>query len=1093
MHLKNFIKWILAVAACLLVTDISGCGSSKKKETVDPSANPPADPAASPHDDPALPGKPPGGKPVLELIEPPVFRLPIPDSITSESEILVSGSCRTGLVVTLGGAVVQSDVLDPLGSLSRSCVDGAFSFKVSKVLDASYLLSVIQSHPTKNVSSKAATLVWTRDTAAPLSIAISQPAGGAIRNASDSLLIAGSCENGTTVGLSGASEATVACQGNAFRYEYSAATDADRTWTLTQTDLAGNTSPAVAVRWQRDSRLPAPPVIVSPAVNTYSNLHDVEMSGTCLTGFMVHLGGAITPPEVVVPANSLDQVCASGAYKYLIRKGADGQYDFSVSQTDPETERTSSAAAGTWRLDTLSPAAIFISQPAGGSLTSADSAFAISGNCEAGAKIVWNALYAPTVRSVNSLDGMIPQRGEAVCSPTGTFQTTMTSAVDGVFVWNLIQTDQAQNASTSVSVQWTRDSTMPSTPIITSPAVSTTANSLSLLTIQGACVIGNLVTIGGDVVAGDMISPAGQLTYTCAASSFAFTVNKQMDATYVLSIFQTNLANVDSASADLTWIRDTVEPAPVVLTNPAGSSIITSADLLVSGECETGSRILVSGAKPSTSACNAGIFSANVFADLDGTYAISVTQTDVAANVSTPKEFTWTRDSRTPSTPIISIPSQSPYTGTSRVLQMQGSCTPGLWVELGGIPASMVTVPVGSLGQTCSGSGSFAWTITARNDGTFPMTITQKNETLVSGPALLKWIVDSTPPVISMWAVPTNPNLSFQSVFQFSSSELGSAFIDRNESSETRPQGERRRDSTVSTVRSLFDRERSRSAFVTSYRCSLDGGTATACQSPVAYSNLVNGVHVFSISAVDVAGNTSAPISYSWQVNARKTIALYHLDTATGHLTDSSGFLAPYNSTLRVTGTVASATGKFSQADTITSTSYLSAAHNADTQNLPNSTMTIEAYIKLMSSPTTYFTIAAKTGVTGNRGWKFQIKKSGNSSRTLTLTFNVSTNGTDWGVEAESSRCSLSTSSFTHVSVTWNNGTVNFFCGGASKGTKVIGVAGSTLIYPSTAPLYIGTLAGSANALISLDEFRLSQMLRYTGAFTPPTSAFVGD
>jgi hypothetical protein len=41
--------------------------------------------------------------------------------------------------------------------------------------------------------------------------------------------------------------------------------------------------------------------------------------------------------------------------------------------------------------------------------------------------------------------------------------------------------------------------------------------------------------------------------------------------------------------------------------------------------------------------------------------------------------------------------------------------------------------------------------------------------------------------------------------------------IDRNESNETRPQGERRRDSTTSTVRSLFDRERSRSTFVTIY------------------------------------------------------------------------------------------------------------------------------------------------------------------------------------------------------------------------------------------------------------------------------------
>jgi esterase/lipase len=50
-----------------------------------------------------------------------------------------------------------------------------------------------------------------------------------------------------------------------------------------------------------------------------------------------------------------------------------------------------------------------------------------------------------------------------------------------------------------------------------------------------------------------------------------------------------------------------------------------------------------------------------------------------------------------------------------------------------------------------------------------------------------------------------------------SRSAFATIYVDRNESNETRPQGERRRDSTTSTVRSLFDRERSRSTFATIY------------------------------------------------------------------------------------------------------------------------------------------------------------------------------------------------------------------------------------------------------------------------------------
>ena len=153
--------------------------------------------------------------------------------------------------------------------------------------------------------------------------------------------------------------------------------------------------------------------------------------------------------------------------------------------------------------------------------------------------------------------------------------------------------------------------------------------------------------------------------------------------------------------------------------------------------------------------------------------------------------------------------------------------------------------------------------------------------------------------------------------------------------------------------------------------------------------------------------------------------------------------------------------------------------------------MTVEAFVKISSNPTTYYTIASKTDAGNNFGWKFQIKKSGSSSKILA--FNISATGTTWGTEALSSSCTFSTSAFTHVAVTWSKGTVNFFCGGAKKGSKIIGTAGSTVIFPSTAPLYVGSLAGSANLRGVLDEVRISQNLRYTAAFTAPAGAFVGD
>jgi hypothetical protein len=241
-----------------------------------------------------------------------------------------------------------------------------------------------------------------------------------------------------------------------------------------------------------------------------------------------------------------------------------------------------------------------------------------------------------------------------------------------------------------------------------------------------------------------------------------------------------------------------------------------------------------------------------------------------------------------------------------------------------------------------------------------------------------------------------------------------------------------------------------------------------------------------------LAGNSSST-NYSWTANARKSIALYHFNTSPGQLIDSSGFTSPYNSNLVVTGRVDSVSGKFSRAADITSKDYLSSAHNRYTQNLGESTLTVEAFIKLTESlSTSGSTIASKSASANNFGWKFQMKRVSNKNY---LTFNASSNGTTWlgATDLLSSSVTLSQSTFTHVVVTFNKGTVTFYVDGVLKGTGTLGTAGSTAIYSSTAPLYIGSFAGAKNAEMTVDEFRMSQILRYTTAFQTPTSAFTGD
>jgi hypothetical protein len=86
---------------------------------------------------------------------------------------------------------------------------------------------------------------------------------------------------------------------------------------------------------------------------------------------------------------------------------------------------------------------------------------------------------------------------------------------------------------------------------------------------------------------------------------------------------------------------------------------------------------------------------------------------------------------------------------------------------------------------------------------------------------------DTTPPDTAIDSGPSGTVTSTSATFAFSSSEAGSTFA-----------------------------------------CSLDGATASACNSPTTYSSLGPGTHTFTVRATDAAGNTDAtPASRTWTID----------------------------------------------------------------------------------------------------------------------------------------------------------------------------------------------------------------------------------
>jgi sugar lactone lactonase YvrE len=95
----------------------------------------------------------------------------------------------------------------------------------------------------------------------------------------------------------------------------------------------------------------------------------------------------------------------------------------------------------------------------------------------------------------------------------------------------------------------------------------------------------------------------------------------------------------------------------------------------------------------------------------------------------------------------------------------------------------------------------------------------------VGDPASYPWAIDVTPPDVNIDSTPLLLTSSPNASFSFSSSEPGSTF-----------------------------------------RCSVDTGAATTCLSPFA-TTVTAGDHTFSVYAIDLAGNTGQPASYTWTMD----------------------------------------------------------------------------------------------------------------------------------------------------------------------------------------------------------------------------------
>src|SRR6266851_1267825 len=458
-----------------------------------------------------------------------------------------------------------------------------------------------------------------------------------------------------------------------------------------------------------------------------------------------------------------------------------------------------------------------------------------------------------------------------------TSPTSYTGLAAGSHTFTVTGTDPAGNVSAPVSYTWTIDLTVPvasiTAPTPTNPTDLTTASFTFTSTKAG--------TFSCKLDAAAAAACTSPTSYSgLSAASHTFTV------------IATDTAGNASAPVSFTWTIDLTPPVASITASPANPTNQTTASLSFSSN-KPGSTFSCKLDSGAAAACTSPTSYTGLAA---GSHTFTVTATDPAGNASTPVSATWTIDLTPPVASITASPA-NPTNQTTASFSFSSS-KPGstFSCKLDSGAAAACTSPTSYSGLSAA---SHTFTVTA--------TDTAGN---VSAPVSFTWTVTVNPPVASITSTPANPSNQTMASFSFTSSKPGSTFSCKLDSGAaaacTSPTsytglGAGSHTFTVtatdtvgnvsapvsytwtidltSPVASITASPANPTNQTTAYlsfssnkagstfSCKLDAGAAAACTSPNSYSALGAGSHTFTVTATDIAGNASAPTSFTWLVD----------------------------------------------------------------------------------------------------------------------------------------------------------------------------------------------------------------------------------
>ncbi len=457
--------------------------------------------------------------------------------------------------------------------------------------------------------------------------------------------------------------------------------------------------------------------LTSPSTNPYlANAASITVSGTCTTNATVFISGAYE-------SNTL---CVNSTFSFLVSPPALGDLVFQLYQSN-RNFISSTPLKFTWKRDSSLPISPVITSPIQPYYSNLNSV-TIQGTCTSG--------YTVEMSGADS--------GSTTCA-SNVFSFTSSKSSDAAYEYSFLQKNQTGTDSGSVNFIWNRDTVAPSAPTITQPVANPYSTTNNNLTLSGACENDATVSLSG----------SSTDSATCSGNAYSFAITKSSDGTFQFNLVQTDRAGNASPITEFIWNRDNTPPAALTINNHTSPFTSNSSSLMLTGNCESGASVNVTGDATLSTSCINSLYSVTIPKSTDGTYQFQLNQTDAAGMSSPNINFIWIRDTVAPNALTITNPASSPYSSSNANLSVSGTCETDAKVNVSG-DATAVT--------NCT-AGSFTFTINKSVDGTYNFSLNQTDAALNSSASVtLQWLKTSTAPAAPVITSPTpNPYTSSES------------------------------------------------------------------------------------------------------------------------------------------------------------------------------------------------------------------------------------------------------------------------------------------------------------------------------------------